>query len=96
LSTKKGAKKDRNSTKCSDPTCQGYYRDSVFRNALLYDTGSTDYIVNDKKWFDKDYRPNNRSLGTVYTGGGSLKPQGIGTAIFKVLVQKDPLKYIEL
>jgi hypothetical protein len=69
---------------------------SVFRDSLLYDTGSTDHIINSKKWFDRDYKPNDGSISPIYTGGGPLMPQGSGTAIFKVLVQKSPPRYLEL
>ena len=66
------------------------------RDSLLYDTGSTVHIINAKKWFT-DYRPNNGNLGVVYTGGGPIRPKGIGTAIFEVLVKApDTYRQIKL
>lgn len=61
------------------------------KDALLYDTGATVHIVNSKKWF-KDFKPIT-GLKPVMTGGGPVTPLGIGTAVFKVLSQKDPIKY---
>src|SRR6266566_10050220 len=60
---------------------------------LLYDTGTTDHIVNNKKWFKDDYTPNRGQLKTLKTGGGPVIPKGNSTAVFTVLSQINPLKY---
>ena len=42
-------------------------------NALLYDTGSTDYIINDRKWFI-EFDSNKGKLPVLITGGGPITP----------------------
>ena len=44
-------------------------------DALLYDTGSTDYIINDRKWF-VEFDFDKGKLPVLITGGGSVTPQG--------------------
>jgi hypothetical protein len=51
---------------------------------LLYDTGSTVHIVNSRECFSS-FTPNTGQLGLVMTGGGPIKPLGIGKAEFEVL-----------
>src|SRR6266699_3391908 len=63
---------------------------------LLYDTGTTDHIVNDRKWFRDDYAPNRGQLRTLKTGGGPVVPKGSGTAVFTVLSQINPPKFREV
>jgi hypothetical protein len=65
---------------------------AIFRDSLLYDTGSTDHIVNSRKWFTS-YTPNSGQIKPIYTGGGPVTPKGIGTAEFRVLMQVKPPKY---
>ena len=64
-------------------------------DALLYDTGSTDYIINDRKWcvefdFDKGKLP------VLITGGGPVTPQGRGKAFFRVKAELNKGYYITL
>ena len=62
-----------------EPTSQG---SNSLKDALLYDTGSTVHIVNRSKYFKSlDY---NAPLGTVLTGGGPIRPKGVGTAVFQI------------
>ena len=42
-------------------------------NALLYDTGSTDYIINDRKWF-VEFDSDKGKLPVLITGGGPVTP----------------------
>src|SRR6266566_4266004 len=63
---------------------------------LLYDTGTTDHIVNDRKWFRDDYAPNRGQLRTLKTGGGPVASKSNGTAVFIVLSQINPPKYREI
>ena len=42
-------------------------------DALLYDTGSTDYIINDWKWFVK-FNFDKGKLPVLITGGGLVTP----------------------
>ena len=42
-------------------------------DALLYDTGSTDYIINDRKWFVK-FNFDKGKLPVLITGGGPVTP----------------------
>ncbi len=52
---------------------------------LLYDTGTTDHIVNDRKWFKDDYALNRGQLKILKTGGSPIASKGNGTAVFIVL-----------
>ncbi len=63
---------------------------------LLYDTSTTDHIVNDRKWFKDDYTFNRGQLKILKTGGGPIIPKGNGTAVFIVLSQVNLLKYREI
>ena len=56
--------------------------------ALLYDTGSTDHIINDKQWFTS-LTPGSKGLPTLSTGGGPVTPIGSGTAEFLVRAEKN-------
>ena len=46
-----------------------YYKFDV----LLYDTGSTDYIIHDRKWFVK-FNSDKGKLPVLITGGGPVIP----------------------
>ncbi len=63
---------------------------------LLYDTGITDHIVNDRKWFRNDYTPNRGQLRTLKTRGGPIISKDSDIAVFTVLFQINPLKYYEV
>ena len=57
-------------------------------DALLYDTGSTDHIINDRKWF-VDFDPSKENLPVLKTGGGPVIPQGRGKALFRVKAKRN-------
>ena len=42
-------------------------------DALLYDTGNTDHIINDRKWF-VEFDSNKGKLLVLTTGGGPVTP----------------------
>ena len=42
-------------------------------NALLYNTGSTDYIINNRKWFI-EFNSDKGKLPVLITGGGFITP----------------------
>jgi len=63
---------------------------------LLYDIGTIDYIVNDRKWFKDDYTFNKGQLKILKTEKGPVVSKGNGTAVFIVLSQVNPPKYCEL
>ena len=42
-------------------------------DALLYDTGSTDHIINDRKWF-VEFDSDKGKLPVLITGGGPVTP----------------------
>ena len=63
--------------------------------ALLYDTGSTDHIINDRRWF-KDFSGDTSGLPTLRTGGGPVTPKNSGTAEFLVLVEQNKGYYTKL
>ena len=44
-------------------------------DALLYDTGNTDYIINDRKWFI-EFNFDKGKLPVLMTGGDPVTPQG--------------------
>ena len=44
-------------------------------DVLLYDTGSTDYIINDWKWF-VEFDSDKVKLPVLIIGGGPVTPQG--------------------
>ena len=60
---------------------------------LLYDIGTIDHIVNDRKWFKDDYTPNKGHLKTLKTREGPIIPKGNSIAVFTVLSQINLLKY---
>ena len=64
-------------------------------DALLYDTGSTDHIINDRKWF-VEFNFNKGKLPVLITGGGPVTPQGQGKALFKVKAKPNKDYYITL
>ena len=64
-------------------------------NVLLYDTGSTDYIINDRKWFI-EFNSDKGKLPVLITGGGPVTPQGRGKTLFKVKVKPNKGYYITL
>ncbi len=63
---------------------------------LLYDIGTIDHIVNDRKWFKDDYAPNRGQLKTLKTGGDPVIPKGGGTAVFIILSQVNLPKFREI
>ena len=63
---------------------------------LLYDTDTTDHIINDRKWFKDDYTPNKDQLKTLKTKEGPVIPKDSGTTVFTVVSQINPLKYREI
>ena len=64
-------------------------------NALLYDTGSTDHIINNRKWFI-EFNSDKGKLPVLTTGGGPVTPQGQGKALFKVKAKPNKGYYITL
>ena len=64
-------------------------------DALLYDTGSTDYIINDRKWF-VEFNSDKGKLPVLITGGGLVTPQGRGKALFRVKAEPNKGYYITL
>ena len=46
-------------------------------DAVLYDTGSTDYIINNRKWF-VEFDSHKGKLPVLTTGGDPITPQGQG------------------
>ncbi len=63
---------------------------------LLYNTNTTDHIVNDKKWFKDDYTPNKGQLKTLKIGKSPIIPKDNSTTVFTVVSQINPLKYREI
>ena len=64
-------------------------------DTLLYDTGSTDHIINDQKWF-VEFDSNKGKLPVLITGGGPVTPQGRGKTLFKVKAKPNKGYYITL
>ena len=64
-------------------------------DALLYDTGSTDYIINDRKWF-VEFNFDKEKLPVLITGGGPITPQSHEKALFKVKAELNKDYYITL
>ena len=62
---------------------------------LLYVTGSTDHIINDRKWFVK-FNSDKGKLPVLITGGGPVTPQGQGKALFRVKAEPNKGYYITL
>src|SRR6266566_8129013 len=63
---------------------------------LLYDIGTIDHIVNDKKWFRDDYILNKDQLKTLKTRGNLIIFKSSGIAVFIVVSQINLLKYREI
>jgi len=63
---------------------------------LLYDIGTIDHIVNNRKWFKDDYAFNKGQLRILKIEGGLVISKGSGTAVFIVLFQVNLLKYCEV
>ena len=64
-------------------------------DVLLYDIRSTDYIINNRKWFVK-FDFNKAKLPVLIIGGGSVTPQGQGKALFRVKAKLNKGYYITL
>ena len=64
-------------------------------DALLYDTGSTNHIINNRKWF-VEFNFNKGKLPVLITGGGPITPQGRGKALFRVKAELNKGYYITL
>ena len=64
-------------------------------DALLYDTGSTDHIINDRKWF-VEFNSDKGKLPVLITGGGPVTPQGREKTLFRVKVELNKDYYITL
>ena len=62
-------------------------------DALLYDTGSTDHIINNRKWF-VEFNSDKGKLPVLITGGDPVTPQGQGKALFKVKIKPNKGYYI--
>src|SRR4051794_27144663 len=95
-SSKSRAKNSTKAPKGPKKPTKHSHKDPLLKDSLLYDTGSTIHIVNSKKWFSGTYEPNRGHLGPIMTGGGPVTPSGRGTAVFEVLVSKNPDKYLKL
>jgi hypothetical protein len=79
------------------PTINTANTGKIGREDLLYDTGTTDHIVNSRRWYILgDYKPNKGDIKPLYTGGGPVTPHGSGTAVFTVAISLKPLKYGEI
>ena len=64
-------------------------------DALLYDIGNTDHIINDRKWF-VEFNSDKGKLPVLITGGGPVTPQGRKKAFFKVQAELNKGYYITL
>ena len=64
-------------------------------DALLYNTGSTDHIINNYKWF-VEFNSNKGKLPVLTTGGGPVTPQGREKTLFKVKAKPNKNYYITL
>ena len=64
-------------------------------DALLYDIGSTDHIINDWKWF-VEFNFDKGKLPVLIIGGGPIIPQGRGKTLFRVKVKPNKDYYITL
>ena len=64
-------------------------------DALLYNTGNTNYIINNRKWF-VEFNSNKGKLPVLITGGDPVTPQGQGKALFKVKAKPNKDYYIIL
>ena len=64
-------------------------------DVLLYNTGSTNHIINNRKWF-VEFNSNKEKLPVLTTGGGPVTPQGQEKALFKVKIKLNKGYYITL
>ena len=64
-------------------------------DALLYDPGSTDHIINDWKWFI-EFNSNKGKIPVLITGEGPVMPQGRGKTLFRVKTELNKGYYITL
>ena len=64
-------------------------------DALLYNIKSTNYIINNRKWF-VEFHFNKGKLPVLITGGGPVTPQGQGKTLFKVKAKPNKGYYITL
>ena len=62
-------------------------------DVLLYDTGNTDYIINNRKWF-VEFDSDKGKLPVLITGGDPVTPQGRGKALFRVKTKLNKGYYI--
>ena len=62
---------------------------------LLYNTRSTDYIINDRKWF-VEFNFDKGKLPILIIGGDPVTPQSRGKALFKVKAKPNKGYYITL
>ena len=60
---------------------------------LLYNTGSTDHIINNRKWF-VEFNSNKGELLVLTTGGDPVTLQGQGKAFFRVKTEPNKGYYI--
>ena len=64
-------------------------------DVLLYNIGSTDYIINDRKWFI-EFDSDKGKLPVLITGGDPVTPQGQEKAFFRVKAEPNKDYYITL
>ena len=64
-------------------------------NTLLYNTRSTDHIINNRKWF-VEFNSNKGKLPVLTTGKGPVTPQDQGKTLFKVKTKPNKGYYITL
>ena len=69
------------------------YSNNIVKNSLLYNTGSSYYICNNRASF-RDFKPLKKGkTSAIIIVGGPIFPKGRGIAVFNVLVKKNPLEY---
>ena len=61
----------------------------------MYDTSSTNHIINDRKWF-VEFNSDKGKLPVLITGGGPVTPQGQGKALLRVKAEPNKDYYITL
>ena len=64
-------------------------------DALLYNTGNTDHIINNRKWF-VEFNSNKGKLPVLITGEDPVTAQGRGKALFRVKAELNKGCYITL
>jgi hypothetical protein len=69
---------------------------TTIKRSLLYDTGSTCHIVNNRASFTSYTTYKKGEAKPIITGGGPIYPKGYGTATFEVLIGTEPLTYRKL